>query len=100
MTLLGQDEGSAMVDHEDMTWVDGNAVVGALSIALGTDVATAVLECRGCGGTHRLTETRVYLRCPGYVIRCPTCGDVEIVMVEIDHRFKVTMGGIAGLRIA
>jgi hypothetical protein len=85
---------------DDMTWVDGNAIVGALSIALGTDVATAMLECRGCGGAHRLTETRVYLRCPGYVIRCPACGGVEIVMVEIDHRFDVTMSGIGALRLA
>lgn len=86
--------------HEDTTHVDGNAIVGALSIALGTDVANATLECRGCGGTHRLTETRVYLRCPGYVIRCPACGGVEIVMVEIAHRFEVTMSGIGALRLA
>jgi hypothetical protein len=31
------------------------------------------------------------------VIRCPICGGVEIVLVEIDHRIEVTIRGTARL---
>ncbi len=82
-----------MSDH-----VDGNAVIGALSLALGTDLAQGSLECAGCGDTHEIARTRVYLRCPGMVLRCPGCDAVEVVIVEIRHRLTATLSGIAALR--
>jgi hypothetical protein len=82
-----------------MTQVDGNAAVGALSIALGVDAARATLECASCGNDHVLEQAHVYLRCPGMVIRCPGCGNAEVVLVEIDHRFTVTLEGVAALRV-
>ena len=82
-----------MSDH-----VDGNAVIGALSLALGTDLAQGSLECAGCGDTHEIARTHVYLRCPGMVLRCPGCGAVEVVIVEIRHRLTATLSGVAALR--
>ena len=82
-----------MSDH-----VDGNAVIGALSLALGTDVGEGSLECAGCGDTHEIARTHVYLRCPGMVLRCPGCGAVEVVVVEIRHRLTATLSGVAALR--
>ena len=82
-----------MSDH-----VDGNAVIGALSLALGTDVGEGSLECAGCGDTHEIARTQVYLRCPGMVLRCPGCGAVEVVIVEIRHRLTATLTGITALR--
>ena len=81
-----------MSDH-----VDGNAVIGALSLALGTDLAQGWLECAGCGDIHEVARTLVYLRCPGMVLRCPGCGDVEVVVVEIRHRLTATLSGVAAL---
>jgi hypothetical protein len=82
-----------MSDH-----VDGNAVIGALSIALGTDVGAGSLECAGCGDHHEIARTHVYLRCPGMVLRCPGCGAVEVVVVEIRHRLTAVLTGVAALR--
>jgi len=79
--------------------VDGNAVIGALSIALGTDVGEGTIECAGCGDTHEIARTHVYLRCPGMVLRCPGCGAVEVVVVEIRHRLTATLSGVAALRM-
>jgi Family of unknown function (DUF6510) len=81
-------------------YVDGNAVLGAFSLALGTDLSEGSLECAGCGSSHAIAQTRVYLRCPGMVLRCPECGGVEVVIVEIDHRLNVTLSGILALRVA
>ena len=83
-----------MSDH-----VDGNAVIGAFSLALGTDLAQGSLECAGCGDTHAIAQTRVYRRCPGLVLRCPGCDAVEVVIVEIGHRLRATLVGVAALRI-
>lgn len=80
-----------------MSYVDGNAVIGALSLAMGTDVGEAALVCGACGHDHLVAQARVYLRCPGMVLRCPVCSGAEIVLVEIDHRIQLTLRGVAGL---
>ncbi len=81
------------------SYVDGNAVGGALSLAFGTDMTTAVGVCGSCGHKHSLAQTRVYLRCPGMVMRCPACSSVEIVMVEIDHHITLTVRGLASITL-
>lgn len=78
-----------------MTYVDGNAVIGALSLATGTDMSLAELTCGGCGDRHPVAQAHVYLRCPGTVIRCPKCTAAEIVLVEIDHRIQLTINKVA-----
>lgn len=80
-----------------MSYVDGNAVIGALSLALGVDTGHADVVCAACGHDHPVAEAQVYLRCPGIVIRCPNCTGAEIVLVEIEHRFEVTINGIERL---
>jgi hypothetical protein len=80
-----------------MTHVDGNAVIGALSLALGADTANAAVVCAACGHDHPVAVAHVYLRCPGIVIRCPNCTNAEIVLVEIEHRFQLTVNGISRL---
>ncbi len=76
-----------------MSYVDGNAVIGALSLALGTDTGHATIVCAACGHDHPVAEAHVYLRCPGIVIRCPNCTNSEIILVEIGHRFELTING-------
>ena len=81
------------MSHVD-SYVDGNAVIGALSLALGADTGNAGVICAACGHDHPLAESHVYLRCPGIVIRCPNCTSTEIVLIEIAHRFQLTFRGI------
>jgi DNA-directed RNA polymerase subunit RPC12/RpoP len=80
-----------------MSYVDGNAVIGALSLALGTDTSRATVVCAACGHNHPVAEAHVYLRCPGIVIRCPNCTNREIILVEIGHRFELTINGVQQL---
>lgn len=82
-----------------MSHVDGNAMIGALSLAMGADLAGAGGVCAGCGHDHRLAEAHVYLRCPGMVMCCPNCAGAEIVLVEIQHRFILTVRGLATIRL-
>lgn len=78
-----------------MTYVDGNALAGALALAFGREMTNAEGVCDSCGDRHRLAETHVYLRCPGMVMRCPRCSNTEIVLVEINHQIKLTVSGLA-----
>lgn len=78
-----------------MTYVDGNALAGALALAFGREMTDAQGVCSKCGDRHRLAETHVYLRCPGMVMRCPNCANIEIVLVEINHHLKLTIMGLA-----
>ena len=40
-------------------------------------------SCAHCGATAQIAELRVFSRAPGTVVRCPSCGSVVIVLVEI-----------------
>ncbi|MCF6523145.1 DUF6510 family protein [Streptomyces sp. JJ36] len=80
--------------------VDGNAVAGAMSLVLGREATTIVLECAGCGNRHRVAETRVYLRCPGMVVRCPACSACEAVLVDRPHgRLQLTLMSVRTLEL-
>jgi hypothetical protein len=81
-----------------MSHVDGNAVLGALSLAVGTDVSRAGVVCGACGHDHQVAEAHVYLRCPGIVIRCPKCASAEIILIEIDHRIQLTIANVASMQ--
>ena len=66
-----------------MEALDGNAIAGALFVAFGEEMTTTVGRCTSCGASAQLAELRVYLRAPGTVVRCPSCGNVVMVVVEI-----------------
>lgn len=83
-----------------MTYVDGNAIIGALSLATGTDVSLAEIVCGACGRRHAIAEAHVYLRCPGTVVRCPSCTATEIVLVEINHHIQFTVTNVATIDFA
>lgn len=62
--------------------LDGNALAGQLMEHFGIDMTVAVGTCGHCGASGLIGELRVYLRAPGSVARCRTCGNVVIVLVE------------------
>ena len=68
---------------------DGNAIAGALNEHFGAEMTTAAGTCAHCGTSSLVAELRVYLRGPGTVVRCPTCGNVVMVLVSIHHELRV-----------
>ena len=77
-----------------MSYVDGNRAAGLLAEAFGRDVTDAVGVCDECGRRHAMAESHVYDRAPGLVMRCPECGNVEIVIVEVRGEVRVSVRGI------
>jgi hypothetical protein len=74
-----------------MDALDGNAIAGVLFEHFGEDMTMTRGKCGHCHTISRIGELRVYMRAPGAVARCPICGKVVMVIVEIrgEARFDV-----------
>lgn len=66
----------------DTTPLDGNATAGALGELFAFDVTPAVTTCAHCRDTRPVAELRAYVRAPGIVLRCPSCGGVQARLVQ------------------
>lgn len=82
-----------------MIALDGNAIAGDLLEVFGVDLSGATSECASCGTSSFVAETVVYMRGPGRVARCRSCGQLQIVLVTIGDITCVDLRGIAGLNM-
>jgi predicted RNA-binding Zn-ribbon protein involved in translation (DUF1610 family) len=82
-----------------MEGLDGNAIAGLLFDVFGEEMTTAMGTCAGCGARAPVAEFAVYLRAPGTVARCPSCGDVVMVFATIRELTCVDLRGLAGLEL-
>jgi Family of unknown function (DUF6510) len=80
-----------------MEALDGNAIAGALHVAFGREMTTALGTCAACGTTNPLAKLHVYLRAPGAVARCPACGEVQLVLLEARGLVCVDLRGLTAL---
>jgi phage FluMu protein Com len=84
-------------DDADLV-LDGNAVAGALEAAFGADLTAVPGRCAHCGAVAMVAEMRAYVRAPGSVLRCPSCGGVILRIVETADATYVDARGAAYLR--
>lgn len=80
-----------------MDALDGNAIAGQLFELFGREMTAATGACASCGATARVAELRVYARAPGSVARCPACGSVVMVLVDVRGTLRAYLDGF-GLR--
>jgi hypothetical protein len=83
-----------------MLALDGNAIGGILQDVFERDMTTAKGVCANCGASRPLAEVAVYLRAPGAVARCPSCGSVLMVFVTVRGVTCVDLEGLAELEPA
>jgi hypothetical protein len=81
-----------------MDALDGNAIGGLMLEVFGADMTAAIGTCAFCGWVSPVAETVVYLRAPGTVVRCRTCGNVLMVFAEVHGRKCVDLQGLAALQ--
>ncbi len=80
-----------------MQALDGNAIGGLLHEVLGAELTGATKVCGSCGDRGPLAEVVVYLRAPGTVARCRSCGNVLMVFVAVREVWSVNLSGLAAL---
>ncbi len=73
--------------------LDGNAIAAELQRHFGVEMTGVSGVCRHCGASAAVAELRVYRSGPGDVARCPACGAVAIVVVEIRGSLRVDAAG-------
>jgi Family of unknown function (DUF6510) len=80
----------------DLT-LDGNAAAGILTEVFAAEPTIATSVCDGCGTKHRVGELVAYVHAPGVVIRCRSCGQVELRVVRARDRILVDLSGCRSL---
>lgn len=80
-----------------MVALDGNSIGGMLLEVFGTEMTAAKTICATCGAAARVAETVVYLRSPGTVVRCRTCGSMLMVISQIRGMNCVDLSGMTAL---
>ncbi len=80
-------------------YLDGNELAGPLGEIFAADVTGAVGRCVHCGRVGPVAELRVYQRAPGWVGRCPGCGEVVLRLVRGPRDAWLDLRGTVSLRI-
>jgi hypothetical protein len=80
--------------------LDGNAAAGALADLFVLDMTVAVTTCAGCGDSRPLGELHAYLQAPGVVLRCASCGAVQVRVVRARDRAWVDLRGVRVFELA
>ncbi|MFZ0042637.1 MAG: DUF6510 family protein [Solirubrobacteraceae bacterium] len=75
--------------------LDGNAIGGALIEFFGSEMTDVSGTCIHCGTVSQIAELAVYMRAPGAVVRCRTCGSVVMVLVSIHEQVHVDVACFA-----
>jgi len=77
--------------------LDGNAIAGLLVEVFGSEMTAETSVCGSCGASAAVAELAVYVRAPGTVARCRSCGGVLMVLVTIRGITCVDLSGLAAL---
>ena len=83
----------------DPNALDGNAVAGSLAELFAFDVTVARTTCAACRDVRAVAELEAYLQSPGLVLRCASCGAVQIRHVRSGSRSWLDLRGVSVLEI-
>jgi hypothetical protein len=89
-------------DDQDLR-LDGNAAAGILAEIFTHEMTSAQSACAQCGRAGPLGSLILYGGQMGTILRCPTCGSVQMRVVYVPERggqYWMDMRGMASMRIA
>jgi hypothetical protein len=80
--------------------LDGNAAGGILQEIFPFEMTLVQTTCTGCGATNAIGELATYTHGMGTVIRCPSCDNVLIRVVQAKGHYWLDMRGVRVLQIS
>ena len=86
------------MNHELM--LDANAAAGLLQEIFGTDMTAAPTECANCGQEGEMGTLLAFTQAPGVVLRCPSCEQIIVRIVQTPNAFYIDARGAVYLRLA
>ncbi len=84
-------------DRELMT--DGNAVAGMMQEIFGADMTANPAECANCGDVNEVGALLAFTQAPGIVLRCPSCEDVMLRVVQTPRGTYFEARGVARMEM-
>ena len=80
--------------------LDGNAIGGLWREIVAMEMTMAQGTFAHCCKVHMVGEVVVYLNAPGVVVRCPSCDQVQMKIVQGRGRYWVDMSGVRCLEFS
>ena len=79
--------------------LDGNAAAGILHQIFALEMTATPTECVHCGNISEIGALLVFNQAPGMVLRCPTCENVLMRIVETTEAIYLDTRGVVYLRL-
>jgi hypothetical protein len=79
--------------------LDANATAGILSEIFGTEMTASPTECAHCGREGEIGTLLAFTQVPGIVLRCSSCENVVIRIVQTPEAIYLDARGAVYLRI-
>ena len=88
------------VDLNRELMLDANASAGLLREIFGAEMTAAPSECASCGNRAEIGSLLAFVQGPGITLRCSTCENVVLRIVQTDDVIYLDARGAVYLRIA
>lgn len=85
---------------DPLEWrLDGNAAAGLLMEIFGREMTSDLTICATCRAEHPIGRLLVYGRGMGMIIRCASCGGVQMKIAEMRGVYSFEMRGVHRLQV-
>ena len=80
--------------------LDANATAGILYEIFGVEMTASPTECANCGNEGEVGELLAFTQGPGIVLRCSTCENVVLRIVQTTEAIYLDARGAVYLRLS
>jgi hypothetical protein len=80
--------------------LDANAAAGLLFEIFGVEMTASPTECAHCGSEGEVGALLAFTRGPGLVLRCPSCENVILRIVQTAEAIYLDARGAVYIRLA
>jgi hypothetical protein len=87
-------------DIDRQLMLDANAAAGLLYEIFGVEMTASPTECAHCGNEAEMGTLWAFTQGPGIVLRCSTCENVVIRIVQTPEAIYLDARGAVYLRLA
>ena len=88
------------IDINRELMLDANATAGLLYEIFGVEMTASPTECANCGNEGEVGELLAFTRGPGIILRCSTCENVVLRIVQKPDEIILDARGAVYLRLA
>ena len=88
------------IDINRELMLDANAAAGLLYEIFGVEMTAAPTECANCGNEGEIGTLLAFTHGPGVILRCSTCENVVLRIVQTPDEIILDARGAVYLRLA